>query len=159
MNHADLGQLPRPLHDALLRALESLLDLHDTLLQVYPAQPTVPYPRSATEVLVLDALTQIAPLPATPKQVAEMIGKPHGEVQHILLSLEWLGTIYRLSKGNYSTVQPRLPHPARTAPDEAARPSAQYAARIARIVAQGSSRETDTAPTHDHPQEKGTAHD
>ena len=99
MDKTDVNQLPRPLFEALQRALESALDLHDTLVQVYPAQPTAPYPRSAMEVLCLDALRAIEPLPATPKQVAAMINKPNDEVYRILLALEILGTIYRPDQG------------------------------------------------------------
>ena len=135
MDMSSFDQLPRPLSQALSRALESVLDLHDTLQQVYPTQPTAAYPRSAMEVLCLDALRAIEPLPATPKQVAAMINKPNDEVYRILLALEMLGTIYRPTKGYYSTVAPRpssgKPYP----PTEEGRPSAQYAARIARIVA------------------------
>ena len=174
MDKTDVNQLPRPLREALLRAFESLLDLHDTLLQVYPAQPTAPYPRSALEVLCLDALTAIAPLPATSKQVAAMIGKPDAAIQRILFSLETLGTIYRPTKGYYSLVKAQLPTLAGTPPDEPGRSSAHYAARIARIVAQERSRETTISPaqeasgarqreaaSHSHTptHEKGTAHD
>ena len=140
MDHADLSQLPRPLRDALLRVLESVIDLHGVLTQVYPAQPSALYPRSATEWLVLDALHAMAPMPATPKQVAEMISKPHGEVQRILIALELLGTIYRVSKGYYSTVAPP------PLPTDVGRPSSRYAAQIARIVAQETSRETTASP-------------
>jgi hypothetical protein len=137
MDTTDLGHLPRPLREALDRALGSLLDLHDTLLLVYSPQPTTPYPRSATELLCLEALTQIAPVPVGPRQLGAMIGKPQEEVYRVLLALEMLGTIYRVSKGNYSTVPSPLPPETRTRRDEPPRPSAQYAARIARIVAQG----------------------
>ena len=130
MDHADLSQLPRPLREDLLRALESVIDLHNTLPHVYSMQPTAPYPRSATEWLVLEALQAMAPMPATPKQVAEMIHKPHHEVRLILTALEILGTIYRHTKGYYSTVAPPQ------LPTDVGRPSAQYAAQIARIVAQ-----------------------
>lgn len=129
MDRADLNQLPRPLREALLRTFESVIDLQDVLTHVYHAQHTAPYPRSATELLVLDVLADMAPMPATPKQVAEMIHKPHTEVQRILIALEMLGTIYRPTKGYYSTMAP--PSPA-----DVGRPSALYAARIARIVGQ-----------------------
>lgn len=136
MDKTAFNQLPRPLFEALERALESALDLHDTLLQVYPAQPTAPYPRSALEVLCLDALRAIEPLPATPKQVAAMINKPNPEVYRVLTALEWLGTIYRPTKGYYSTVAPLPSSAAPYPPPEEGRPSARYAAQIARIVAQ-----------------------
>ena len=84
MDNADLSQLPRPLREALLRAFESVIDLHDML-------------------------QAMAPMPATPKQVAEMIHKPHMEVQRILIAMEMLGTIYRPTKGYYSTMAPRRP--------------------------------------------------
>jgi hypothetical protein len=139
----DMSQLPRPLHDALLCALESVIDLHDTLLQVYTAQPTAPYPRSATEWLVLEALQAMAPMPATPKQVAEMISKPHLQVRLILTALEMLGTIYRHTKGYYSTVAPP------PLPTDVGRPSTRYAAQISRIVAQGGNHETTAPPTRE----------
>ena len=164
MDKTDVNQLPRPLFEALQRALESALDLHDTLVQVYPAQPTAPYPRSAMEVLCLDALRAIEPLPATPKQVAAMINKPNDEVYRILLALEILGTIYRPDQGV-------LQHRGTTAFQWDAVPTHrrgtaqhQYAARIARIVAQ----ETRQAGEKSHPElrthqtptdEKGTTHD
>lgn len=154
MDKTDVNQLPRPLFEALQRALESALDLHDTIQQIYPAQPTAPYPRSAMEVLCLDALRAIEPLPATPKQVAAMINKPNDEVYRILLALEMLGTIYRPTKGYYSTMAPRpssgKPYP----PTEEGRPSTQYAARIARIVAQSTRRDTGIAPTQETSEER-----
>jgi hypothetical protein len=73
-----------------------------------------------------------------------MIGKSQEEVYRVLLALEMLGTIYRVSKGNYSTVPSPLPPETRARRDESPRPSAQYAARIARIVAEERSRETPT---------------
>ena len=129
-DHADLSPLPRPLREALLRTLESVIDLHNVLTQVYPAQPAALYPRSATEWLVLEALQAMAPMPATPSEVAKMIGRPRSEVQSILIALEILDTIYRHHKGLYSTVA------APALPTDVGRPSALYAARIARIVAQ-----------------------
>ena len=107
MDNADLSQLPRPLREAMLRACESVIDLHDVLQQVSPAQPSAPYPRSAMEWLVLAALAAMAPMPATPKQGAEMIHKPHLEVQKILFALEVLGTMYRLLR---ATTAPWHPH-------------------------------------------------
>ena len=94
----DVSQLPRPLREALLRVFESVIDLHDVLAGV-PRAARAPYPRSAMEWLVLEALQAMAPMPATPKQVAAMISKPHGEVQRILMALEMVGTIYRRPRG------------------------------------------------------------
>jgi hypothetical protein len=158
MDNADLSQLPRPLREAMVRACESVIDLHDVLQQVSPAQPSAPYPRSAMEWLVLAALAAMAPMPATPKQGAEMIHKPHLEVQKILFALEVLGTIYRHTKDYYSTVAPP------PLPTDVGRPSALSAARIARIVAQetrhaGEERHRELRMHQHHTDEKGTAHD
>ena len=122
MQNFDISHLPQPVHDAVLHVLE-------TLVQAFPLAPAeavrgdLPaaarpsrFPRSATELLVLETLEALAPMPATPQQVATMIHKTRTEVQAILASLETLGTITRPAKGLY-------------------RPSARFAAQIAALYA------------------------
>jgi DNA-binding IclR family transcriptional regulator len=74
-------------------------------------------------VLVLEALAAHAPLPATAKQIAAMVGKPRQEVHALLVALATLGTIQRYTKGLY-----RLGPPA-----AALRPSSRFAAQIAAV--------------------------
>jgi hypothetical protein len=149
MENYDLSHLPQPVHDAVLQLLE-------TLVQAFPLAPAegvrvsgpspespprvpcdgvgrggvglhAPFPRSATELLCLDALAALAPMPATPHQVATMIGKAHLEVRTTLQALAMLGTVDHPAKGYY-----------RHGPPAAAadvRPSARFASQIAALCA------------------------
>jgi hypothetical protein len=173
MNHADLTPLPRPLREALQQALDSLLGVHEALRQVFPqgqagpekGEPSPRFPRRPLELLILETLEAIAPLPVTPLQMTQLINQPHDDVRQTLHALAVLGTIQHARSGYYShgpgtpNQPPRRKGERREPPPEYnPPPSAHYAARIARIVAQGASRETTDAPAQ-NTQEKGTAHD
>ena len=82
------------------------------------------FPRGATELLVLEALEALAPMPATPQQLATMVHKPGREVLPILQALATLGTIQHPAKGLY----------AHGRPEDDVRPSRRFAAQIAAAV-------------------------
>ena len=118
---------PRPVHDAVLHLLA-------TLVQAFPlataeavrvdgpsAESPPPFPRSAIELLVLEALEALAPAPMSPQQLAAMIHRPHVEVRTILQALAMLGTIAHPAKGLYRDKRV----------EDDFRPSTRFAAQIA----------------------------
>jgi hypothetical protein len=136
MQNFDISHLPQPVHDAVLHVLAALV-------QAFPLAPAEAdrvdgpsaacpprFPRSATELLVLEALEAIAPAPASPQQLASMIDKPGREVLAILQALATLGTIAHPAKGLYRDK--------RVADDS--RPSTRFAAQIARLCQPNTSR-------------------
>jgi hypothetical protein len=133
MQNYDISHLPAPVHDAVLQLLETLVQAFPLApaegVRVSGPSPESPprFPRSATELLCLDALAALAPMPATPHQVATMIGKAHLEVRTTLQALAMLGTVDHPAKGYY-----------RHGPPAAAadvRPSARFASQIAALCA------------------------
>ena len=131
MQNFDISHLPQPVHDAVLHVLA-------TLVQAFPLVPAeaargdLPsaaspprFPRSATELLVLETLEALAPMPATPLQVAGLVQKPRSEVHAVLMALATLGTIQHYAKGLYRHGRP----------EDVGRPSTRFAAQIATLCA------------------------
>ncbi len=142
MEHYDISHLPAPVHDAVLHVLE-------TLVQAFPLAPAEAvqvdepsaaspprFPRSATELLVLEALEALAPMPATPQQLATMLHKPGREVLPILQALATLGTIAHPAKGLYRDKRV----------EDDVRPSTRFAARIAVLGAPSTHRGPTASP-------------
>jgi hypothetical protein len=153
MENYDISHLPPAVHDALLHLLE-------TIVQAFPvaavevdriaspaADSQTRFPRGATELLLLEALEALAPMPASPAQVAALAQKPREEVRTLLQALATLGTIHHPGSGLYrhrlpgEDVQRRVPRGARQErlarqglPVDTDRPSRHYAARIAAAV-------------------------
>jgi len=72
---------------------------------------------------VLEALAALAPMPATPQQVATLVHKPLVEVRTILQALATLGTVQHPAKGLYRHGRP----------GDVVRPSTRFAAQIAAL--------------------------
>src|SRR5262245_45614552 len=156
-DYDDLNQLPRALY-------ANLLHLRDTLLQLLPLVPLTAdtassgFPRSPLELAVLRALAAKQPGGASALELSQMIPYPRADISRVLTGLRTLGTVHRWGHGSYVLGPPTsydarrqqrglppLSPPAATRarqPGPALPPSARYAARIARAVAQGTSRET-----------------
>lgn len=126
MQNYDISHLPAPIHDVLLQLLT-------TLVQAFPVATAAPvqrdgpsaggpdrFPRSALELLVLEALEALAPMSASPLQVATMIHRPHLEVRNTLQALAMLGTIGHPHRGYYARY---------ALPTDYVRPSAGVAAQ------------------------------
>lgn len=131
MQNYDISHLPPDLHDAVLHLLETLVQALP-LASVEAVQGDRPsaaspprFPRSATELLVLEALEVLAPMPATPQQLATMVGKPGRDVLPILQALATLGTIQHPAKGLYRHGRP----------EDDVRPSTRFARQIAQLCA------------------------
>jgi hypothetical protein len=137
MQNSDMPHLPQPVHHALLQFLETLvrafpLPTAEAVLVDGPsAGGPDRFPRSATELLVLEALEAITPMPATPQQVATMIHKPGREVLPILQALATLGTVQHPAKGLYRHGRP----------EDDLRPSTRFAAKIAALCTPSTHRE------------------
>ncbi len=98
-------------------------------------------------MLVLDALAGLAPMPASPVQVAALIQQPREEVRIVLQALSMLGTLHHPGNAQYQHRRPgeavhRPPH--RLSREERllarqhrraeeGRPSTRYAAQIAAL--------------------------
>jgi hypothetical protein len=106
----EVTQMPLPLREALKQAMTSLLDLHETLKQAFaqaqpetqPGDPPQRFPRRPLELMILEALEAIAPMPVTPVQMTVLINQPHAVVRDTLNALAVLGTIQHLRAGYYS---------------------------------------------------------
>ena len=60
-----------------------------------------PFPRSAVELRVLEALQALSPMPATPIQVAALVDLPHLQVRTLLQALAMLEAVDHPGKGYY----------------------------------------------------------
>ena len=145
MELADLSPLPQAVHAALLHLLETLVQAFPQgQAAPQPGEPPPRFPRRPLELQILEILETVAPMPVTPRQMAVLCQQPHEAVRATLNALAVLGTIQHLSAGSYSHGQPSGEQPFRSRkkggdrppPSEVQLPSTQYAARIARIVAQ-----------------------
>ena len=157
-----ISKLPPAVHAAALRLLEAITQ---TVPQAHlpPPEGTPPrYPRSPIELAVLDALAAMHPHGASALDLSHVVSYPRPAMSHVLQGLVMLGTIHRHGHGYYVFGPPvseeerwrQLGLPPRPHAHGHARlpgpelpPSARYAARIARIVAHGTSRETTASPT------------
>jgi predicted transcriptional regulator of viral defense system len=107
METFDIHHLPPPVHDALLCLVEALAKAWpaptaEAGLGAVPPEAAPPrFPRSDTEMRILDALQQLAPLPATPRQIAAMLGMPPEQVRLLLQALATLGTVEHPAMGYY----------------------------------------------------------
>jgi hypothetical protein len=142
MESYDLSHLPPAVHDAVLQLLE-------VLVQAFPVAPMeavrgngpsadsqTRFPRSATELLLLQALEAIAPAPASPQQLAAMLQKPRLEVQAVLTALATLGAVAHPAKGLYRDKRV----------EDECRPSTRFAAQIAALCASNTSRGPTASP-------------
>lgn len=129
MQNYDMSHLPVPVHDAVLALLA-------TLVQAFPLAPAAAvqvdgpsvasaprFPRSDTEMMILETLEALAPAPVSPQQLAAMLNRPHVEVRTILQALAMLGTIAHPAKGLYRD----------TRVEDRVRPSVRFATRIAAV--------------------------
>jgi hypothetical protein len=160
MEFPDLSALPPPVLHAVLDLLEAL---RQTCAQAQPetqqGESPPRFPRRPLELLILETLELIAPMPVTPVQMTVLINQPHDVVRDTLNALAVLGTIQHLRAGYYGhgpavgdvPFRSRKKGGGRPPPPEVHPPSAHYAARIARIVAQWTSRETGTATDQETP--------
>ena len=142
MESYDFSHLPQPVHDAVLHVLATLVQAFPltTAEAVQVAEPSAGgpdrFPRSATELLVLEAL-EAAPMAASPVQVAAMIHKPHLEVRITLQALAMLGTIAHPRKGYYGRYglpeDDIRPSAGAAAQKNDSTPSTRFAAQIAAL--------------------------
>ena len=147
MEQVDLRRLPPSVHAAMQHLLETLVQTFPLPGDQSTAPPPARFPRQPLELLVLETLAAIAPMPVTPVQMTGLIQQPHEAVRATLQALATLGTIQHLRAGYYShgpgtPNQPPLKQRGGSRPlppREDLPPSARYAAQIARIVAQESS--------------------
>ena len=152
MSTADFSHLPQPVRVAMQHLLETLVQTFPVPGDQSTAPPPARFPRQPLELLVLETLEAIAPMPVTPVQMTQLTGGPHEDVRQTLQALATLGTIQHLRAGYYchGPGTPNRPPgkrgERREPPPEVQPPSARYAARIARIVAQGTRRETTASP-------------
>ena len=128
MERSDMRHLPQAVHDAVLHLMETLVEAFPqpadaVLVDVQTEEPQQPFPRSVVELLVLDALQALSPMPATSIQVAAMVNRPHLEVRAILQALAMLATIEHPRKGYYR----------HRSPADGLQASARFAAQIAAI--------------------------
>lgn len=160
MEHYDISHLPPALHDAVLHLLGEIVQAFplapaEAVRIAHPSADTqTRFPRSATELLLLEALEAIALAPASPQQLAAMIHKPRPEVQATLTALATLGTIHHPWNGQYRHRQqgedvqhppPRRPRHGRLpdagrSPGDDVRPSTRFTAQIAQLCAPSTSR-------------------
>jgi hypothetical protein len=142
MQSYDISHLPPPIREGVLRFLETLVQAFplagaEAGPGELPAAASPPrFPRGATELLVLEALEALAPMPATPMQLAGLVNKPHLEVRSTLQALAMLGTIAHVHKGYYRHGPPVEP----------VRPSTRFAAQIAAFCAPSTRRDPTAAP-------------
>jgi hypothetical protein len=145
MQNYDISHLPAPVHDAVLQVLEALVQAFplapaEAVRVDGPSAASPPrFPRSATELLVLEALEAIAPAPVSPQQLAAMIHKPHLEVRTILQALAMLGTIAHPAKGLYRDQRV----------EDDFRPSTRFAAQIAALCQPSTSRGPTVSPARE----------
>jgi hypothetical protein len=157
------SHFPPAVHAAALRLLEAIT-------QIVPQAPAPPpegtpprYPRRALELAVLDALAPLHPMGASPRDLAQVLPYSHQEISRMLQGLVLVGTVHRLGHG-YFVLGPEIPteerlrklgvqttrpyaHGQARLPVQDLPPSTRYAAQIASIVAQETSRETTTSAT------------
>ena len=145
MESYDLSHLPQPVHDAMLHVLATLVQAFPlATVEVGPVEgPSADspsrFPRGVTELLLLETLEAIAPMPASPQQLATLVGKPGREVLPILQALATLGTVQHPAKGLY----------AHGRPEDDVRPSTRFARQIAALCAPRTSRGPTAAPAVD----------
>jgi hypothetical protein len=151
MESYDLSHLPPPVHDAVLHVLETLVQAFPvaTSEAVQVAGPSAGglerFPRGALELLVLEALEALAPMSASPLQVATMIHRPHLEVRNTLQALAMLGTIGHPHRGYYARYALPADYVPRSAGSAAQKndstPSTRFAPQIAALCTPSTPRE------------------
>jgi hypothetical protein len=150
MQHNDISRLPADVHDAVLHLLKMLVEafpvatVEAVRIDGPSAESPPRFPRSATELLVLEALEALAPMSATPVQVATMLHRNHLEVRTVLQALAMRGTIAHPRKGYYARDWPSEDTSLGTVhgpPKKDIRPSAGFAAQIAALCAPSTNRE------------------
>jgi hypothetical protein len=161
MDNADLSPLPKAVHAAVLLLLEAIKQTMPQAPRVLSQGEPPRYPRSPIELAVLDALAAMHPHGASALDLSHVVPYPRPAISHVLQGLVMLGTIHRLGHGYYVFGPPvseeerwrQLGLPPRPhahghvrLPGPELPPSARYAAQIARIVAQETSRETTASP-------------